>query len=350
MMSHRTGGFFDNPIHWAFRLGRWFGVEIRIHFAFLVAGVVMLAGDGGGGAFMAPSPLRHLGYALGGYLLLFVLVLLHEFGHCFGARAVGGEADEILLWPLGGLAFTRPPHHPTAHLVTVLAGPTVNVLVCAATSLALVSWMGRLGAVPWNPLDPFSPSDPSIRYGNGQAWLARTFGLSYLLLLFNLLPIFPFDGGRIVQAWLWNTHGYREATRIAAGIGMVGAIVLGFAAVVFLNKVLLFLIAVFGYVECYGARHRLPAEEDESAGEWEPADRAPPGPPGWWERFRGRRLARKTLRDRRRRERREAKVERILAKISQLGISSLTSAERRLLQSETKRRQVQDSPTSSPSQ
>ena len=193
----------DNPINWSFRVGRLFGIQIRVHVVFVICAVVLIWMQIPKDDAIAPPPFSMILIdALGLYAILFAVVLVHELGHCFGARYTGGEADEILLWPLGGLAYTSPPHNAAAHMITTIAGPTVNVIICMVCTIVLVLWTGSLGGVPWNPLHPMWPVDVSIYPTTGQMWVMRLFGVSYLLLLFNLLPIFPFDGGRIVRGRL----------------------------------------------------------------------------------------------------------------------------------------------------
>ena len=210
----------DNPINWSFAIGRLFGIRIKLHLFFLIFVGLYIIRYALDGQFL---------YGVGVTVTLFSIVLLHEFGHCFGARFTGGEADEILLWPLGGLASVNPPHNAGAHMITTVAGPSVNVVICAVCSAILVLWTGSLGGVPWNPLHPMLPADLTLlaTVTEPQIWLMRFFGLSYFLLLINLLPIFPFDGGRIVQAWLWPKKGYVASMELATGTGMVGAIAIG---------------------------------------------------------------------------------------------------------------------------
>ncbi|MFQ5463939.1 MAG: site-2 protease family protein, partial [Phycisphaerae bacterium] len=220
----------DNPINWSFRVFRVFAIDVRVHVTFLIGAFVLIAmelPERGTGESVALGKL--LIDAFGTYAILFFIVLVHEFGHCFGARHVGGDADEILIWPLGGLAYVQPPHEPRAHMITTLAGPMVNVIFCAISSVALVLWVGRLGAVPWNPLHPATPVSSGVFPTLGQVWLMRFFGISYVILIINLFPVFPFDGGRVLQAWLWPRKGYGRSMEIATGTGMVGAIVVDYA-------------------------------------------------------------------------------------------------------------------------
>ena len=192
------------------------------------------------------------------------IVLLHEVGRCFGARYGGGTADEVLLWPLGGLATVSPPHTPSANLVTVVAGPLVNVVLCGLSSFVLVLWVGGAGAVPWNPVHPFTSVDPTLQFSEGQFWLRYFFGLNYMLFLFNLLPVFPMDGGRVFQCLMWPRKGYRDATMLACGVGMVGALVMGVVGLMGGPRLLL-MLAVFGYLTCHQQRRTLKMGEVESA-------------------------------------------------------------------------------------
>src|SRR5262249_13172504 len=140
-----------DPMTWSLPLGRLFGVTIRVHLLFPIVALALI----GRVAWSDTRPGLWLEAVLL-MLLLFVSVLLHEFGHCFGARRVDRDANEVLLWPLGGLAFVDIPHTPRAHLVTAFAGPAVNLLLCAVTALVLAS-ASMLPSL--NPIsDPYAPT------------------------------------------------------------------------------------------------------------------------------------------------------------------------------------------------
>src|SRR2546423_14085770 len=119
----RTGG---NPFMWLLTgsvpLFTVFGIHVRAH-ASLIITIVLVLVFGLGPGFTWQDRVQSMG-------ILFCIVLLHEFGHCFAARWVGGQADEIIMHPLGGLALTRPPHRPLPMFLTVAGGPAVNVIIC----------------------------------------------------------------------------------------------------------------------------------------------------------------------------------------------------------------------------
>src|SRR5207244_11977431 len=166
--------------------------------------------------------------------------LLHEFGHCFGARLVDGDAHEVLLWPLGGLAAVDVPHTPRANFLTAAAGPLVNLFLCLAAGSALTMLHIQPPFNPWWPAIQFNaerilPPDLSGWSGPLQSppgtaviLLARFFWVNWVLFLLNvLLPGFPMDGGRLVQCILWPRLGFREATRLAIGAGFVTMLIAG---------------------------------------------------------------------------------------------------------------------------
>src|SRR5262245_20148016 len=123
-----------DPFSWSFPIGRLFGITIRIHILFPVValGLVLRV------AFqkdVIPGTWIDAAMLVG---LLFFSVLLHEFGHCFGARLVDGDAQEVLLWPLGGLAAVDVPHTARANFITTAMGPAVNLLLCIISTVLLL--------------------------------------------------------------------------------------------------------------------------------------------------------------------------------------------------------------------
>ncbi len=334
--------YSDNPITWSLPIGRLFGIRIKLHLLFILIAVVFVLKD-----TMEGNLVR----GLGSTAILFAIVLLHEFGHCFGARYAGGRADEILLWPLGGLAYTQPPHRPGAHLVTTLAGPLVNVILCGMTATFLVVShpSHALGVVPWNPFDLGLAAIPPAT--ELQSWVALAFYVSYLLLLFNLVPMFPLDGGRVVQEVMWFRIGYGRATMIACTTGMVGAIVLGCVGLLS-EEFLLLGIAIFGYFTCWQQKQMLRATEGMHESEFgydfsqgytslnqSERDDAAPARPSFLSRWSQARAERARRREVEQQAADERKLDELLDKVHRDGIQSLTPAERRFLeQASSKRR------------
>ena len=141
------------------------------------------------------------------YLTLFGIVLLHEFGHSLACRQVGGQADRIVLWPLGGIAYVNPPFRPGAQLWSIAAGPLVNV---ALIPILLVGSriLGATGLAPASP--------------DFWMWLSTTAWINFAILIFNLLPVFPLDGGQILRSLLWFGMGPRRSLLAATSVGLVG--------------------------------------------------------------------------------------------------------------------------------
>jgi Zn-dependent protease len=200
-------------------LGRWFRITVIVHWTFLLyaANELMHAGDAG------------VGLAALGMGLLFGVVLLHEFGHALSCRAVGGEADHIVLWPLGGLAFVRPPMNPFACFITTACGPLVNaVLWPTAYFLARALVIHQHGPVVWDVVAELAAQDPSAGLFLNVSWPARIclflWQINKLLLLFNLIPAYPMDGGRLLQEILWMALGYGRSLMIAGMVGTVAGV------------------------------------------------------------------------------------------------------------------------------
>jgi len=142
------------------------------------------------------------------YLALFLIVMIHEFGHSLACRQVGGNANQIVLWPLGGVAYVDPPPRPGATLWSIAAGPLVNVALFPIL-LAAVFFTRFLG---W-------PQTMHDAYLLLRAILYIDVGL----LIFNMLPIYPLDGGQILRSLLWFVVGRARSLMAATVIGFAGA-------------------------------------------------------------------------------------------------------------------------------
>lgn len=258
---------------------------------------------------------------------LFAVVLAHEFGHCIACRWMGGEADRIVLLPIGGLALTRPVNTWQAHLATSAGGPVVNLLIAPLTAAALFA-SGLGDHVVFNPLAP------SLALGSPDFQAATTLGayakvglwwLHYtnlIVLAFNaLVPAFPLDGGRMLQAALWNRFGYRRATEQAVVVGFIaGTLLIGFGLAS--NQTIVVAVAALCIWSCWMERRRLRGEVELGALE-------SPAPDDADERE-DRRAAQA--------EAEQAELDRILAKIGASGMASLSRRERKTLESATKKR------------
>lgn len=182
-----------------FRIFRVAGIEVSLHWAWLVVALFEIQSRKGSYS----SPLWN---ALE-YGALFVIVTLHEFGHALACRSVGGVADRIVLWPLGGVAFVRPPQRPGAVLWSIAAGPLVNVVLVPAL----------FGLLFWARTQGLRTSSPDL-YG----LLRATNFVNLGLLIFNLLPIYPLDGGQILRALLWWPLGRANSLMAASVLGILG--------------------------------------------------------------------------------------------------------------------------------
>jgi Zn-dependent protease len=174
------------------------------------------------------------------YLALFVIVLLHECGHSLACRSVGGKADEIVLWPLGGVAYVAPPMRPGATLWSIAAGPLVNVVLF----FVLGGLMVLSGSAGW--LD----SAPDVMRFLHAVWYTNL-----ALLIFNVLPIYPLDGGQIVRSLLWFAMGRARSLMVASIIGFVGVGLL-FLVALWQQSIWLGILAVFILTNCWrGLQH-----------------------------------------------------------------------------------------------
>jgi len=153
--------------------------------------------------------------------MAYVTTLLHELGHCFAGERVGGHADQILLWPLGGLAFLEGlPQRPGPQIFTSLAGPAVNVLICMILGIILAAFGKAHGILPAMPIigaDMNWPGDISLPW----FLVCYAFGFSVLNAAFNLIPAFPLDGGRVLVWGLTTRLGYFRAAMAGTSIGMM---------------------------------------------------------------------------------------------------------------------------------
>jgi Zn-dependent protease len=221
---------------WSLRLFRIAGTDVKVHVTFLLLlGFFWLQGG-------VAAALMLLG--------IFGCVLLHEFGHIAMARRFGVRTPDVILLPIGGLArLERMPDEPRQELLIALAGPLVTLVI----TVGLYAWLAATGSPP--------PLVPGL-YGLPGNFLDELYRINVLLLLFNLIPAFPMDGGRVLRAVLASRLGLARATRIAASIGQFLAFGMGFYALS-RGQLLLVLIAFFIFL---GASGEAAAVETRMAG------------------------------------------------------------------------------------
>ncbi|HRJ73834.1 MAG TPA: site-2 protease family protein [Terrimicrobiaceae bacterium] len=220
---------------WSYRIAVVAGIEVRIHLTFLML-LAFYAWTyyGVGGLPLAVSGVTFT-------LLLFLCVLLHEFGHAFAARRYGIRTPDITLLPFGGVArLERMPTLPIQELVIALAGPAVNVAIAAGLCLA----MGRVPRM----------GEFTI-FGDPEASLPlQLFFVNIILIAFNLIPAFPMDGGRVLRALLAMRFPHAKATLIAARVGQGVAVLFGAASFTPWGGPMLIFIAGFVFL---GAQQEL---------------------------------------------------------------------------------------------
>jgi stage IV sporulation protein FB len=339
-----------DALSWSFPLGRMFGITVRVHWLFplVSAAWVLRAAYDKNAASNAWIDLVWI------MVILFICVLLHEFGHCFAGRYMEGEANEILMWPLGGLAYVQVPHTPRANLVTALGGPAVNVVLGLAAGLVLMlAWdykppldlfhaPTRVEAAPGIVLERLT-GEPTPAVSAPEivitAWI---FWVNYFLAVVNLVLIgFPLDGGRICQSLLWPYVGYRRATLAAVFCGFVVMFLLVVLAIV-ANEVMPLALAIFIYVSCKSQWILLETGGEDSllgydfSQGYTSLERDEPPPPrenklSWFQRWKQRRAARRLQREQESRQAEEERMDALLQKVQNHGIDALTEEEKRFM-------------------
>ena len=230
-------------MRWVYTIGRVAGTEIKVHFTFvLFLGWWAFGGyqqDGASGAFTAALWL----------LAVFGCILLHEFGHILMARRFGVRTPDVILLPIGGVArLERIPEEPRQELLIALAGPAVTAVI-ALILYGIIRLSGDAAG-----LGDLSPSRP---------FLSLLMNVNVYLLLFNLIPAFPMDGGRVLRALLASRMGLIRGTRVAATLGQGIALIGGLYGITAPHPFLV-LIAFFIFL---GATAEAQAVETRVAGE-----------------------------------------------------------------------------------
>lgn len=216
---------------WSLTVGHVYGTAVRIHVTFLLfLAWIWVAYYQRGGTGAAWEGVAFVA-------LLFLCVLLHEFGHIFAARRYGVKTPEVTLWPFGGIArLERIPEKPSEELVVAIAGPAVNVVIAAVLLLFLG---GNVGVEHIEAIE-----NPQV------SLLAKLAAANIFLVVFNLIPAFPMDGGRVLRALLAMKMSHAQATQTAASIGQGLAIGLGVLGI--FGNPMLIIIAVFVFLAASG--------------------------------------------------------------------------------------------------
>ncbi len=190
----------------SFKLFRLAGIDVHLHWLWFAAVLLHV-----GMSHASRPPV----WRLIEVLALFAIVLAHEFGHALACRSVGGTAKDIILWPLGGIAYVAPPPRPGAVLWSIAAGPLVNLVLILPFGLLYLLFP----ASAW--------PDLSIFFG-------RMAVANVVMFVFNMLPIFPLDGGQILHASLWFSMGRWAALQAASLVGLIFGALLFFASLLLL--------------------------------------------------------------------------------------------------------------------
>ncbi|QDU09141.1 M50 family metallopeptidase [Gimesia aquarii] len=326
----------SNPLHWSFPIGTWFLTQVRVS---IFLPVLLLV-------FWVHYSLG-LGIAL--FSILFLSVFLHEMGHVVACRMTGGEGDQIILWPLGGLVSCNPAHATTAQILTILGGPIVNLLLCAITIPAVI-WSGELS----QSLNPFQLPGIDLDNNLGQAVLLMIFNINWLLLLINLIPMLPLDGGKILQIILSRRFDETVVHMVLfnvsfwiGGLGMVIGLCSLAVWVVFFSALLLMLNllefstvsnqdsyddSTFGYdfSQGYTSLERSSGQLGEKK-------------IGFFQQWRKKRKLQKELREREKNLNAEKQLDSLLHKVHEFGLESLTPKERQQLNQVSARYRKTDS-------
>lgn len=207
------------------KIGKYFGIQLYVHWTFmLLVGFVAFMSRDGGSIAVAYGVLRLLG--------MFLCVTLHEYGHALAARRFDVPTIDITLLPIGGVArLQRMPRVPWQELVVAVAGPAVNVMIATVLGTGLMIYGGTQLLLGWPAGDDLIGSLERVLAQ--PSWLGFAITLlivNVMLVVFNMIPAFPMDGGRVLRSLLAMITSYRRATVIASRIGLVCAVVMALFA------------------------------------------------------------------------------------------------------------------------
>jgi hypothetical protein len=325
--SGNPGDYLANPsglLGLSVPFGTWLGVRVRLHFWLLLSFMFLLAGLLDGASFLVI--VMDMGLILGS-------LLLHDFGHRAFAGWVGGELNEFMLWPAGGMVFPNVPPGAWPTFVGFFGGVAVNFLLAFGSYLSVHVLTGLWLRIPFtNPLMSLGSIPLSMRYEPGQLLplcLAHFAYINWGLVIANLLPYFWFDGGYLWRSVLQPMIGANAALNVTCIFGMILAVPMFFLALAGHDLVML-IVWAFLFSSAYTARTQMALDTEEYSVPY--AGRGVEG------RIRsGRWSARSNARAQAKRRRDEQKIDDILAKVSAQGMHSLTWFEKRTLRKGSKR-------------
>jgi len=213
-------------------LFRFSGIDVFLHWSWFLIAVYEIQGG--------RRTYSSIGWNIAEYLSLFAIVTIHEFGHALACRQVGGRANRIVLWPMGGVAFVDPPPRPGATLWSIAAGPLVNLVLIPIFSL--IEELGLSAGLLSSHTDVYRLI---LMVGKINRWL----------LIFNILPIYPLDGGQILRSLLWFVVGRARSLMISTVLGLIG--VAGFIGIaLYKGSVWFGALAFFVLLNCWaGFQH-----------------------------------------------------------------------------------------------
>lgn len=314
----RIFGDGENPLAWGFPIGRIAGIGFKIHLLMVVYLLVELI-------FTLPGHKAGAKFVLPMLFALVVLVVLHEIAHTFVARKNGGEVDQRMLWPLGGLEPARfEDEDAKAELRTAFAGIALHAAFLPVFVIPIVLLTRSWDSVLFNPFDP-SASIYTLEHASTQTihwWLVVVWSfhvVNLILLVANLIPMLPLDGGAILRVLLTPKLGSLGARHRVAIVGLVLSTILGLIGLIFADAKMLFAIAIVGGIVCTMERRRL---------QFLSYAEMIPGATDYQSSYKSEFEAENEQPD-------QSDLDQVLAKISTSGIESLSRKERRMLKKAT---------------
>lgn len=203
------------------RLIKIAGIQVYLHWSWFLVALYEIQNKG---------RYASITWGILEYVSLFAIVTLHEFGHALACRQVGGRAEQIVLWPLGGVAYVNAPPRPGATLWSIAAGPLVNVALIPVFGAALLLY-------------------PSVSSSDFRVFLGQLNLINIGLLIFNILPIYPLDGGKIMRSVLWYAVGRARSLMFTVVVGFLGVAGIGVLALV-AQSIWLGILAAFAGMQC----------------------------------------------------------------------------------------------------